>query len=79
MSNRELVDRLRRLGPEHVLNGRELCPACDSLSPGLGFRRGADGEIEECVMPCELCHGAGAVTVEVADCWRREMAKRRGG
>ena len=78
MGNRELVDRLRRLGPEQVLEGWELCPACDSLSPVLSFRRGTDGTIEECVIHCSLCHDAGTVSVEAADRWRREMAERRG-
>jgi hypothetical protein len=29
----ELVETLERLGPENVVDGMELCPACDGLSP----------------------------------------------
>jgi hypothetical protein len=30
-------------------------------------------------MYCELCRDAGAVSVEAADRWRRELAERHGG
>jgi hypothetical protein len=37
MSNppRDLVEKLEKLGPEQVVDGYELCPQCDGLSPGL--------------------------------------------
>jgi hypothetical protein len=54
-----LVETLRRLGPEHVVEGKELCPQCDGLSPGLS--------IDERIIHCSLCHDAHAVTVEEAD------------
>jgi hypothetical protein len=67
MSNREnLVETLRRLGPEHVVDGMELCPACDSLSPGISI----DGET---IMHCELCRDAGTVAVEDANRRRQAM------
>jgi hypothetical protein len=51
MSKREyLVETLKRLGPEHVVDGAELCPQCDGLSPALGFRPAASGEIEEYIV-----------------------------
>jgi hypothetical protein len=65
-----LVDTLKRLGPEHVVDGKELCPQCDRLSPGLS--------IDEPIIHCSLCHDAHAVTVEEADRWREEMWKRHG-
>jgi hypothetical protein len=72
MSNREnLVETLRRLGPEHVVGGMELCPACDSLSPGIS----TDGET---IMHCGLCHDAGLVTVEEANLWRQAMQEKYG-
>jgi hypothetical protein len=37
MSNRKMLQALPRLGPEKVLNGIELCPCCDSLSPGIAM------------------------------------------
>jgi hypothetical protein len=42
MSNpsRELVEKLENLGPEQVVDGYELCPQCDGLSPGIA----TDGE-----------------------------------
>ncbi len=52
IDKRELLETLRRLGPEQVLDGVELDPCCDSLSPGLGFRRGASREIEEYIVQC---------------------------
>ena len=69
MSNRELVETLRKLGPEKVLDGMELCPACDSLSPGISI----DGEP---IMHCPVCHDQGIVSVEAADRWRREMQEK---
>jgi hypothetical protein len=72
MSNREsLVETLRRLGPEQVVDGMELCPACDALSPGIS----ADGET---IMHCELCRDAGTVAVEEANRWRQAMEKKYG-
>jgi hypothetical protein len=69
MSKREdLVETLKRLGPEHVVDGQELCPQCDGLSPGLS--------INERIVHCRLCHDAHAVSVEDADRWREEMRKR---
>jgi hypothetical protein len=80
MSKREdLVETLKRLGPEHVVEGMELCPACDGLSPALGFRRDAAGELEECIVNCGLCHNKHVVTVEEADRWRREMREKHRG
>jgi hypothetical protein len=40
MSERNLFETLRELGPEKVVDGSELCPCCDGLSPGIS----ADGE-----------------------------------
>jgi hypothetical protein len=71
MSNREILEALRRLGPEKVLDGRELCPSCDSLSPCIAM----DGET---VMHCPVCHDQGMVTVEAADRWRRRMQELYG-
>jgi hypothetical protein len=71
MSERQNLDEtLRRLGPEHVVDGKELCPACDGLSPGLS--------IDEGIVHCRLCHDAHAVSIEEADRWREEMRKRHG-
>ena len=76
MSKRKnLVATLRKLAPEKVLDGVELCPACDSLSPALGFRRGAPGEIEEYIMHCELCRDASTVTIEEATVGGRRCRK----
>jgi hypothetical protein len=74
MSNREnpprdLVEKLMELGPEKVVDGYELCPQCDGLSPGISM----DGET---IMHCSTCHDANAVTVEEADRWRRRIANR---
>jgi hypothetical protein len=78
MSIRETLEALRKLGPEKVLDGYELCPCCDSLSPGIGFRRGASGEIEEYIMHCPICHDKGFVTIEEADRGREEIRKQFG-
>jgi hypothetical protein len=72
MSDRETLEALRRLGPEKVLDGRELCPACDSLSPGIVM----DGET---VVHCPVCHDKGVVSTEAADAWREEMREKYGG
>jgi hypothetical protein len=78
MSEREtIVEALKRLGPEHVVEGLELCPACDGLSPGLGSRRNESGEIEDCIVNCGVCHNKHAVTVEDADRWRRSLLLKR--
>ena len=66
MSNPETLQTLRRLGPEQVLNGRELCPCCDSLSPGISM----DGET---IVHCPVCHDQGSVSFEEAERWRQEM------
>jgi hypothetical protein len=71
MSNRETLETLCRLGPEQVLDGRELCPCCDSLSPGIAM----DGET---IVHCPVCHDKGMVTVEEADHWRQEMREKYG-
>ena len=55
----ETLEALRKLGPEKVLDGMELCPSCDSLSPCIAM----DGET---VMHCPACHDQGMVTVEAA-------------
>jgi hypothetical protein len=74
MSRREnLVETLKRLEPENVVDGMELCPACDGLSPALGHRRGESGEIDECIINCDVCYNRHVVSVEAADRWRREM------
>jgi hypothetical protein len=49
--------------------GRETCPQCDGLSPGLS--------INERMIHCSLCYDAHVVTVEEADRWRDEMRRRR--
>jgi hypothetical protein len=67
-----LIKTLRRLGPEHVVDGSELCPACDSLSPGIDM----DGET---IVHCPVCHEKGIVPVEEANRWRREMQEKYGG
>ncbi len=74
-----VVEALKRLGPEHVIDGAELCPACDGLSPALGFRRDAAGEIEECIVNCGVCHNQHVVAVEDAERWRGEMASSYAG
>jgi hypothetical protein len=71
MTNRETLEALRKLGPEKVLDGMELCPSCDSLSPCIAM----DGET---VMHCPVCHDQGMVTVEAADLWRRRMQELYG-
>ncbi|MBV8358017.1 MAG: hypothetical protein JO189_08790 [Deltaproteobacteria bacterium] len=71
MTNRETLEVLRKLGPEKVLDGMELCPSCDSLSPCIAM----DGET---VMHCPVCHDQGMVTVEAADRWRQAMRKLYG-
>ena len=71
MINRTLVEKLRQLGPELVVEGFELCPSCDGLSPGIAI----DGET---VMHCHVCHDQNAVTVADAGRWRDEMRKRYG-
>jgi hypothetical protein len=72
MSNREnLVEKLRRLGPEHVVDNMELCPACDALSPGIAM----DGET---IMRCPVCQDKGMVTLEKAERWRQAMHERHG-
>jgi hypothetical protein len=48
--------------------GRETCPQCDGLSPGLS--------INERMIHCSLCHDAHVVTVEQAGRWRDEMRRR---
>src|SRR6516165_5334713 len=52
---RELVKKLEQLGPEQVVDGYELCPQCDGLSPGIHM----DGET---IMHCSTCHDKHAVT-----------------
>jgi len=71
MTSRQTLETLRRLGPEKVLDGMELCPSCDSLSPCIAM----DGET---VMHCPVCHDQGMVTVEAADRWRRRMQELYG-
>jgi hypothetical protein len=72
MSSREnLLETLLRLGPEHVADGMELCPSCDSLSPGISI----DGET---IMHCPVCHDKGTVSVEKADRWRQAMQEQYG-
>ena len=66
---RELVKKLEQLGPEQVVDGYELCPQCDGLSPGIHM----DGET---IMHCSTCRDKHAVTVEEADRWRRAVANR---
>lgn len=55
----DLVETLRRLGPETAVEGMELCPACDGLSPGLS--------IDEHIMHCGLCRNMHMVTLAVGD------------
>jgi len=71
MSERSLLETLRELGPEKVVDGSELCPCCDGLSPGIS----ADGET---IVHCPVCHDRNVVTAEDADRWRNEMRKRHG-
>jgi hypothetical protein len=71
MSDRELLDALRKLGPEKVLDGMELCPCCDSLSPGIAM----DGET---IVHCPICHDKGMVTVEEAERGRAEIRAHFG-
>jgi hypothetical protein len=41
MSNHEdLAKTLMSLGPEKVVDGHELCPQCDGLSPGIHMEDG---------------------------------------
>ena len=56
MSERNVVETLRELGPEKVVDGSELCPCCDGLSPGIS----ADGET---IVHCPVCHDRNVVTV----------------
>ena len=69
---RELVEKLESLGPEQVVDGYELCPQCDGLSPGIHM----DGET---IMHCSTCHDKHAVTVEEADRWREAARKAYAG
>jgi hypothetical protein len=71
MSEHNVVETLRELGPEKVVDGLELCPCCDGLSPGISM----DGET---IVHCPVCHDRNVVTVEDADRWRNEMRKRHG-
>jgi len=71
MSEPNVLETLRDLGPEKAVYELELCPCCDGLSPG--FR--VDGETIE---HCPVCHDRNLVTVEDADRWRNEMRKRHG-
>ena len=71
MSERNLVETLRELGPEKVVDGSELCPCCDGLSPGISM----DGQT---IVHCPVCHDRNVVTVEDADRWRSEIRKRHG-
>ena len=68
---RELVKKLEQLGPEQVVDGYELCPQCDGLSPGIHM----DGET---IMHCPAYHDQGMVTVQEADRWRRLMQELYG-
>jgi len=70
MSESELIETLKRLGPEHVVDGKELCPQCDGLSPGLS--------VDERITHCNLRRDAHIVTVEEADRWRQEMSEKHG-
>jgi hypothetical protein len=70
--SRELIEKLERLGPEKVIDGYELCPQCDGLSPGIHM----DGET---IMHCSTCHDRHAVTVEEANRWREAMRARYAG
>ncbi len=49
MSEHNVVETLRELGPEKVVDGLELCPCCDGLSPGISM----DGETrrDDCALP----------------------------
>jgi hypothetical protein len=71
MSNREMLQALRRLGPEKVLNGIGLCPCCDSLSPGIAM----DGET---IVHCPVCYDKGMVAFEAADRWRQKLREKYG-
>jgi hypothetical protein len=75
----DVVEALKRLGPWNVVDGAELCRACDGLSPALGFRRTASGELEECMVNCSVCDNRHVVSVEEADRWRREMRTKYAG
>ena len=55
----DLVETLRRLGPETAVEGMELCPACDELSPGLS--------IDEHIMHCGLWRNMHLVTLALGD------------
>jgi hypothetical protein len=61
--SRELVEKLMNLGPEKVVDGYEICPQCDGLSPGIDM----DGET---IVHCPTCHDKNAVTVEEAHSYR---------
>jgi hypothetical protein len=69
MSERNVVERLKQLGTEKVVDGSELCPCCGGLSPGIS----PDGET---IVHCPVCHDRQVVTVVDAERWRNEMRKR---
>jgi len=71
MNQRELLAILRKLGPEQVIDGHELCPTCDSLSPSIDM----DGET---IVHCPICRDKGIVSTEEAERWRQEMRERFG-
>jgi hypothetical protein len=58
MINRALLEKLSQRGPEQVMDGFELSPSCDGLSPGIA----KDGET---IMHCPVCHDQNAVTLTV--------------
>jgi hypothetical protein len=67
---RDLVQTLRNLGPEKVLDGYELCLTVRWTFAGISM----DGET---IMHCSTCHDEHAVAVEDVDRWREQMRKRR--
>ena len=70
MNSEELREKPRQVEPERAVNGRELCPACDGLSPGVDLTG-------EHIVYCSLCQDGHVVSVKAADDWRDVTRRMR--
>jgi hypothetical protein len=70
MNSEELREKLWQPGPERKADGRELCPACDGLSPGLDLTG-------EHIVHCSVCQDGHVVSVTATNDWRDVTRRMR--